>query len=112
MAFTVCYLDDETDLCEVFSTFLTSLNIDVKTFTDAAEAIKYVSHSPPDLFFIDYRLKDTTGFVVATAIDPQIVKILVTGDLIAPEKDGFVDVLNKPFRLKAVASMIQKYRDV
>lgn len=112
MAFTVYYLDDEEDLCEIFSAFLTSLDIEVKTFTDASEAISYISHSPPDLFFIDYRLKDTTGFEVADAINQDVVKILVTGDLVAPEKVGFVDVLNKPFRLKAVASMIQKYKDV
>jgi DNA-binding NtrC family response regulator len=110
MAFTVYYLDDEVGLCHVFREFLTSMDIDVKTFIDATEAIEICKHSAPDLFFIDYRLKDTTGDVVAKAVSKDIPKILVTGELIAKEQHLFVDVINKPFRLKNVASVIQKYR--
>ena len=110
MAFTVYYLDDEAEICAVFSAFLTSMEIPVKTFTDAAEAIEYCKHTPPDLIFIDYRLADTTGDLVANSLYNDISKILVTGDLLSSKRHLFIDVINKPFRLKNIESVIQKYR--
>lgn len=110
MAYTVYYLDDEAELCDVFSAFLSTMDVAVKTFTDAAKAIEYCKHRPPDLFFIDYRLTDTTGGMVAKAISKDIPKILVTGDLLVPEQQLFIDVINKPFRLKNISTVIQKYK--
>ncbi len=109
MTKTVYYLDDEVELCDVFSSFLNSQKISVKTFTNANEAIDYCNKFPPDLFLIDYRLTDTTGNIVANKISKDIRKILITGDLSVPEQDGFDEIICKPYSLTNMRTLIMKY---
>lgn len=104
----VYYLDDEVDLCNLFQEYIESDEIEVNTFIDASAAIEKCSSMPPDLMFIDYRLADTTGDVVATIIDSKIEKILVTGELKKPEYDVFSQVISKPFRLIELQKIINE----
>jgi len=104
----VYYLDDEVDLCNLFQEFIETDEIEVITFVDASAAIEKCSKMPPDLIFIDYRLADTTGDVVATIIDSRIEKILVTGELQKPEHNVFSQVISKPFRLIELQKIIDE----
>jgi DNA-binding NtrC family response regulator len=104
----VYYLDDELDRCNLFKEFFESDSIQVETFTDAIEAIECCDRSPPDMIFIDYRLADTTGNLVAEVIANDIVKILVTGELEIPNYEMFYEVIAKPFKLMDITLVIEK----
>jgi DNA-binding response OmpR family regulator len=106
----VYYLDDEIDLCNMFREFIETEEIEVSTFTSATVAIAACAESPPDLIIIDYRLSDTTGDVVANAIDSSIEKILVTGELEKPQHEVFSQVITKPFSLIELQSVIEKLK--
>jgi DNA-binding NtrC family response regulator len=108
MAFRIYYLDDEVDLLNLFKVFIVSDNVEVTTFTSATEAIACCQHTPPDLFFIDYRLSDTTGDKVAEAIDANIKKILLTGELDMDEVPLFEQVIKKPFKLSYVKNVVEQ----
>jgi len=106
MAIKVYYLDDESGLCDVFKEFIESDDIQVVTFTESPPAVSYALENPPDIMFIDYRLADTTGELVARKLDPRIPKILVTGELAAPDTKLFYRVVSKPYRLKQLKEII------
>jgi CheY-like chemotaxis protein len=106
----IYYLDDEAALCEIFTEFLTDDQTNITTFTDAKEAISQCEQDPPDLMFIDYRLKDTSGDRVAEQIDAQILKCLVSGELEIPHKEQFVEMVSKPFKLDQIRQIVEKYR--
>ena len=76
----VYYLDDEADLCEIFEDYYASENVEVTTFTDPKAAVAAIKSTPPDLFFIDYRLEESNGDDVARETDAAIPKFLITGD--------------------------------
>ena len=109
MSLKVYYLDDEEDLCEIFSEYFELDGITVSTFTDAAEAIQACSVNPPDLFIIDFRLADTNGVKVALAVDKDIPKILVTGELTINDSTMFDHVILKPHHLQGIEEVIGNY---
>ncbi len=104
----VYYLDDEELLAKHFQRYLTAKGMDVRVFGDALAAIEACRSDPPDLLFIDYRLADTTGDKVAQAVDRDILKVLVTGDLSSSTGDHFCAVVHKPFSLKAVCELVSE----
>ena len=99
MPIRLIYLDDEDELCQGFAEFMTLMGHEVRTFVDAASTIAACNASPPDVLFLDYRLPDTTGYLVAKQIDPSIPTVLVTGDLAVERSEDFAEILHKPFRL-------------
>jgi DNA-binding response OmpR family regulator len=103
----VYYLDDEPHLCDLVKESLELSGVEATTFTDAGAAIEACRVSPPSMIFIDYRLSDTTGDIVAQAIEASIPKVLVSGDLIPKKLDGFVGALGKPFRLTEILALIK-----
>jgi len=104
----VYYLDDEADLCNLFQEFVQSDAIEVQTFVDTQEAIKQCQIAPPDLMFIDYRLSDTTGNLVAESLSNDFDKILVTGELELPQHDVFSEVISKPYRLTDIQRVVDE----
>lgn len=106
MPLTVYYLDDEAALCDVFKEFISNDKINVTTFVDSAQAIEHCAQKKPDIMFIDYRLSDTTGNLVANVLDKDIEKILVSGELDLPQFDVFSQVISKPYSLLAISQML------
>ncbi len=104
----VYYLDDEAELCNVFKDFIENDDIEVVTFVDCYDAVQACAENKPDIIFIDYRLKDHTGNMVAKVLDKDIDKILVTGELNLPEYDLFSLVISKPFSLSEVSQIIEE----
>ena len=110
MALNIYYLDDEVDLCEIFSEYFESDDMEITTFIDATEAIEACKKKAPDVFIIDYRLADTTGVEVALAVDKAIPKILVTGELAINDSTMFNDVVLKPHHLEGIENIIDNYK--
>lgn len=104
----VYYLDDEVDLCNLFKEFIQSDTVEVVTFVDTQEAIQRCEKFPPDLMFIDYRLSDTTGNLVAEALSDDFEKILVTGELELPQHAVFSEVISKPYRLLDIQKVVDE----
>ena len=111
MRLKVFYLDDEPDLCENFADQFSSDLVEIFTFGDPPKAISEAELTPPDLFFIDYRLCGTTGVDVAKKLDPRIQKFLVTGDLTIQFQQEFVQILSKPYSEKQIAEILQTAYD-
>lgn len=101
------YLDDEIELCNVFKEFISTDEIDVTTFTDGQAAIEACLKHKPDIIFIDYRLSNSTGNLIAEQLDRDIEKILVTGELDLPEYTVFSQVIAKPYSLTALSKLIE-----
>jgi CheY-like chemotaxis protein len=109
MTINVYYLDDDSFLCELFSELVGSETINVTTFTDADIAIEACNKNPPQVFFIDYRLPSTTGDEVAFAIDNNIPKVLVSGDLFLEPEYKFIKIISKPTDFKLVHGLISSH---
>ncbi len=112
MLLKVWYVDDEFDLCEVFSDFFSSAEVEVKTFVSHLAALQEAKINPPDLLFLDYRLKGATGDWVAQQMDPAIPKYLVTGEASPPCKYPYLKVIYKPYRRQDLDEIIQQYLDL
>jgi DNA-binding NtrC family response regulator len=108
MSLKVYYLDDEADLCELFADYFSSDKVAVTTFVDTKIAIEAIKKNPPDIFFVDYRLPNTTGDEVAKALDPKIPKILVTGEFSIKTDYKFDLILSKPIDVALIAQVISK----
>ena len=104
---SVYYLDDEPALCELFAEYFESGDIQVKTFTQAADAIAAVADESPMVMFIDYRLSDTDGEAVASQLPDDLPKVLITGDLAVTPDYPFEYIVSKPFSFRQVEEIIR-----
>jgi CheY-like chemotaxis protein len=102
----VYYLDDEPDLLEIFVDTFSSSLVEITTFTDPIKAIAVIKSSPPDLLFLDFRLPYTTGLMVAEQLDPNIPKVLVTGDMSIKPSSVFKMVCEKPINPGVIEKFI------
>jgi DNA-binding response OmpR family regulator len=109
MLLKIVYLDDEPALCEMFVDNFASPIVSIQTFTDPEAAIKAINESEPDLVFLDYRLPETTGQDVANRLNPDIPKVLLTGDLSVNAGSCFIKIFHKPFDFAEVEAFIQSY---
>ena len=96
MAKKIYYIDDEADLLELFVDFFSSPEYEISTFNDCEAGIEAIRLNPPDLLVLDLRLPATTGDEIALKLDPNIPKVLVTGDLKVELKASFIRVFEKP----------------
>lgn len=107
MAIRIFYLDDEVDLCEVFKDNFQTAEIDISVFSDPAQAIAAVVASPPDLFFVDFRLPGMTGEDVAKRVGPSVPVILLSGDIDVTTSDIFHKKLPKqPYPFQEIEAII------
>jgi DNA-binding NtrC family response regulator len=110
MPLKIIYLDDEPDLCQLFKQNFESDEVEIKVFSDPAKALQETLENPPDYVFLDYRLPNTSGDIVAKSIDSKIPKIFITGDLsVNPEAD-FIKIFNKPFSFDEMESFINNLK--
>ena len=109
MPLKVYYLDDEEALCENFVDIFASEAVEVTTFIDPAKAIALTLTNPPDLFFIDFRLPNTTGDVVAKSVAADIPKFLITGDINVSSGYKFKAVFNKPYKPEDIQQVLDGF---
>lgn len=112
MPLNIVYLDDEVELCSIFAEIFNSPDVCVTTFSEHETAIKHIQTATPDLIFVDFRLSGTTGDQVALRLDPNIPKVLVTGDLNVRTIYQFNRIFNKPFDIKDVHDFITGFSKI
>lgn len=106
MSLKVLFLDDEPMLCEIFSDFFSSPDIEIITFTDPKSALEYSSKNNLDIIVVDYRMPGTSGDQIAAQMPAEIPKYLLTGELEPDPKFKFTGILNKPFDAKLIQSIL------
>lgn len=102
------YLDDELDLLAVFRDCMASESLLIRTFSDPIAAIEDARRSPPDLFLLDFQLRNTTGIKVGEQLDSSIPKYLISGNLNLEVPPGFEAVLGKPFDFIMLEELISR----
>lgn len=108
MSLKIIYLDDEPDLCELFSDEFSSDGVLISTFFDVQKAIDAAKTTKPDLIFIDYRLPDTNGDKVAQAMPADIPKYLITGDYSVDTHYKFNGFFAKPWAPEAIRALFSE----
>ena len=105
----VYYLDDEIELCDLFKDLFETPKVEISVFNNVDDFLSAVETTPPNLCFFDYRLPGTTGDIVASKIDKNIPKYLVSGDLNQNSQSLFVKILPKPFDIPGIQQVIESY---
>ena len=109
---TVYYLDDESELCRIFTDLFTTKDVRVVAFSDPNEAVAAYRREKPDVFFIDHRLPQISGDQVALMFDDDIPKVLVTGALQVEPIAPFHSLLKKPFTAAQVRELLAELFDL
>lgn len=103
-------IDDEQDIGEMFSEFITDDKTIVKAFTNPIEALVQAQVDQPDLYFLDYRMPKMDGDELAKKLPTKGDKFLVTGEIAPNPSFSFKGVIAKPYKLKDMKSLINSYK--
>jgi len=117
--YTIMILDDEEDILNLYSDYLSSMGHRViRTYVNADTILEDINIEPPDVYIIDYRLLgNMNGIEVAIEIlnkFPSACIIFITAfELVKKEiskrdifQDKNIDVLIKPVKLHAIQNTI------
>jgi FixJ family two-component response regulator len=110
MSIKVVYIDDEIDLCEIFSETFESPEINVVTFSDPQKALKEVPALKPDVIFVDFRLPNITGDKIAKQLNLSKPVYLITGDLQVAVDFEFKKILQKPVKSLEIQSILDSLK--
>jgi putative nucleotidyltransferase with HDIG domain len=118
----ILVMDDDSEIVDLISAFLTPNGYDVRTLTTPLEGSALFRTFAPDLCLLDFRMPVMTGadvFQQFKAIDPLIEVIFLTGETETERavdlmKAGAIDYLLKPVNfgqlLAAVARALEHRR--
>lgn len=98
----VFYVDDESDLCDVFAELFSASDVEVRTFTNPLEALRVMLQDPPDLLFSDYRMPEITGIELAKRAPENVRKFLITGESNITSDFKFEAIIRKPLNSKQI----------
>ncbi|MBS1772225.1 MAG: response regulator transcription factor [Bacteroidetes bacterium] len=113
---TAIAVDDEPLALEVINTFCKEVDfIELqKTFTETAEALKYIKKYPVDLLFLDIKMPAMSGIDFYKSIFQNTMVIFTTA-YTEYAVEGFnlsaVDYLLKPFEQGRFMQAVEKARD-
>jgi CheY-like chemotaxis protein len=96
----VYYVDDESDLCDLFAELFTAGDVEVRTFTSPLEALQVMSQDPPDFLFSDYRMPEMNGIELAKRAPEKVRKFLITGESNITSDFKFEAIIRKPLNSK------------
>ena len=109
-------IDDEPPALSIIERFCTGIeNVDLKkTFTNAAEAIKYLKRYPVDLMFVDIQMPGYNGVEIYKSLECKPMVIFTTA-FSEYAVEGFnvnaVDYLLKPYTQDRFKQAVQKAYD-
>ena len=117
--YTIMILDDEEDILNLYSDYLTSMGHRViRTYVNADTILEDINIEPPDVYIIDYRLLgNMNGIEVAIEIlnkFPSACIIFITAfEMLEKELskqdifcDKKIDVLIKPIKLNRIQNSL------
>ncbi|MDP8313694.1 MAG: response regulator [Candidatus Celaenobacter antarcticus] len=113
----ILIVDDDKDLCKIFSDILKEEGYFIKIAYDGESAIKKLKDKKYNLMVLDYKLKnDKNGLQVleeAKQIDPSLITIMISAygnkEIRARAKKlGAYSFLDKPFNIKKLINVANK----
>ena len=111
----VLVVDDDRDLCDLLSDFLTEEGYSVAKAYGGQAAIDSARHTRPDAVLLDLMLPDVSGVAVGRALRdlagaPDIPIVIISGDRAALARSssdiGAHSFLEKPFSLTSVRAAV------
>ena len=113
LGFKVAIIDDEKDIRESISQWLTLTGYETDVFSDADSALKVIGNGYPGVVITDIRMPGLGGMELLkrlSHIDPQIPVILITGHGDVPMaveamRIGAYDFLEKPFEPEKISEL-------
>lgn len=114
-AYTVYIVDDEKDILELVSEYLTQKGYSVKTFENGESFLKEFEKSEPDIVILDIMLPDIDGYEICKRIrknsEVPIIMLSAKGeelDKVLGLELGSDDYIPKPFSLSELEARIKK----
>ena len=109
----VAIIDDEKDIRESISQWLTLAGYETDVFSDADSALKIIGNGYPGVVITDIRMPGLGGMELLkrlSHLDPQIPVILITGHGDVPMaveamRIGAYDFLEKPFEPEKISEL-------
>jgi DNA-binding NtrC family response regulator len=113
---SILVLDDESQLRDEISEFLTSQNFDVLEAAAPGEAFRILSRDPVDIAILDIRLPEMNGIDFLKEVRrmyPNVQAIMMSGhgdmnSVIQALRLGAVDYFQKPFQMNEMLRTIEK----
>ena len=109
MSFVAVFIDDEKDLCETYDLLFAREGLEIKTFTNCFEAVKYLGSHPANICFIDFRMPEKNGPECRKEISSDIPCYLITGELNISNLEGFEGQIKKPLGEKQFLAIACKH---
>jgi len=113
--YTVYVVDDEKDILELVSEYLTQKGYAVRTFESGESFLGEFEKSEPDIVILDIMLPDIDGYEICKRIrknsDVPIIMLSAKGeelDKVLGLELGSDDYISKPFSLSELEARIKK----
>ncbi|MGB0453900.1 MAG: response regulator [Bacteriovoracaceae bacterium] len=110
MPLNIVYIDDETELGEIFQSSFEDDETKVHLFADPEKGVEYTKNYPVDFCVIDFRMQQMNGLECREKISKDIPCYLVTGELDFSKENNFIEIISKPIDEEQIESIIKKYR--
>ncbi|MBX9838410.1 MAG: hypothetical protein K2X69_08880 [Silvanigrellaceae bacterium] len=109
MAIKIYFLDDETDILEIFKDTFSSNEFIITTFSNPTDLIEASKIDKPDLYFLDNKLPNFTADIVSKQLDPDIPKAIITADVNQKFEMNYIAIFGKPFRNEEILELMKKF---
>lgn len=121
MAEKIIIVDDEKEIADLVTLYLTGENYEVHCFYNGMDAMEYIDHNEVDLAILDVMLPDTDGFTMCGKIRKKHLFpiIMLTAKVEAMDKItglnlGADDYITKPFQplelIARVKTQLRRYK--
>lgn len=109
--------DDEKEAADLIKKFLAKKNYDTDVAYDGERALELIKLNKYDLVFLDHNMPEVTGLELIKYIKentPDTKTVMITGypDMasFAAKELGADEYLTKPFKLKDIEDIVDKYK--
>jgi two-component system alkaline phosphatase synthesis response regulator PhoP len=115
----ILVVDDETDLTELVSKWLTSKGYDVLVANDGSEGLRLAKESEPTLIILDIKMPGMDGFEVLDKLraetDTRFTPVIMltqkreTESMLKAQNHGTTDYIMKPFSVEELLRVVKRY---
>ena len=111
--------DDEKEVVSLIREYIEKKNRDIDVAYDGARALELIKLNKYDLVFIDHNMPEVTGleliaYIKKNTLDTKAVMITGYQQMagFAAKGLGADEYLTKPFKLKVIEEIINKYETI
>ena len=119
---TIMIVDDEPSILQVLTRVLVARGYRVRAAPTARAALESSRIAAPDLYLVDVRLPDMSGYELCERLKAEetlravpVIFLSVLGDLLDKVKAfrvGGVDYLTKPFEVEEVEARVKAHLEI